>query len=472
MGRSTFSPRRWLIALARLAPAVALLAFAPDASAYAWMIRHHYTACATCHIDPSGGETLTAYGRAQGELLLRTRYGGEAAPSPEPASGGAAVGGFDSFDNFDTPSNESAPSSSPPEQPAPDAARAAAPGSPEPEQDDSTRRGDFLWGVTTPDWLALGGSVRMASLLRPQAGNGGVRVFPMQADLYGALLIGSFRAGGSLGMSRVPASSPHARPAQVTTAQGEQLNLISRSHYLGFALGEDWLLRAGRLNLPFGLRVPEHVLWVRSETQSDRDADQQHGVAIAYTGKSLRGELMAIAGNYQVNPDRYRERGYSLFGELVLADNLTLGLSSLVTHAQSDLVQDVDAPTLRQAHGLFTRWVPLSRLAVLAEADLLLRTEREPGYVGLLQLDLEALSGFHCIGSAEVLDAGYRPDPLWFEQRRRPGNGQPRFGAWGGLQWFFYSHLDLRVDLHYGEPPTHEQRNAAFDLLAQLHIFL
>src|SRR5690349_15571775 len=50
-------------------------AIAPSrAHAYVWMVRHGYTTCATCHADPSGGGLLTQYGRAQGELLLRTQY--------------------------------------------------------------------------------------------------------------------------------------------------------------------------------------------------------------------------------------------------------------------------------------------------------------------------------------------------------------------------------------------------------------
>ena len=50
-----------------------------SAQAYPWMIRHDYTGCATCHVDPSGGGVLTAYGSAQGDMLLRTRYGARAA---------------------------------------------------------------------------------------------------------------------------------------------------------------------------------------------------------------------------------------------------------------------------------------------------------------------------------------------------------------------------------------------------------
>ena len=64
--------------LALLAVGFGLSAFPAPASAYAWMVRHGYTSCAMCHTDPSGGSLLTAYGRAQGVLLLASRYGASA----------------------------------------------------------------------------------------------------------------------------------------------------------------------------------------------------------------------------------------------------------------------------------------------------------------------------------------------------------------------------------------------------------
>ena len=48
------------------------------------MIHHGYTGCATCHADPSGGSLLTAYGRAQSEILLRSHYGSGPATEEEP----------------------------------------------------------------------------------------------------------------------------------------------------------------------------------------------------------------------------------------------------------------------------------------------------------------------------------------------------------------------------------------------------
>src|SRR5687768_501307 len=80
----------------------ALLAVAfwtEPARAYTWMIRHGYGGCVTCHADPSGGELLTPYGRVQGDLILRMRYGKDTVSAA--ASEQSSSTSFDSFDSFD-----------------------------------------------------------------------------------------------------------------------------------------------------------------------------------------------------------------------------------------------------------------------------------------------------------------------------------------------------------------------------------
>src|SRR5690242_16446566 len=61
-------------ALFALVVAAVTMTWSARASAYAWMVRHDYAGCNQCHADPSGGGLLTEYGRAQGELLLRSHY--------------------------------------------------------------------------------------------------------------------------------------------------------------------------------------------------------------------------------------------------------------------------------------------------------------------------------------------------------------------------------------------------------------
>jgi hypothetical protein len=52
----------------------------------------------------------------------------------------------------------------------------------------------------------------------------------------------------------------------------------------------------------------------------------------------ILGEVMAIAGNFQLRPDDYRERGYSAFVEVAPWDQFAAGVSSLVTHRELDTV--------------------------------------------------------------------------------------------------------------------------------------
>jgi hypothetical protein len=508
---------RWLFAAA-----LSMLVFGATtrAEAYPWMIRHGYGGCLTCHSDPSGGETLAPYGRVQGDLLLRMQYGKSTAGRHGTSTGSDD---FDSFDSFDD-AGESAPAAGAPaaesesaaekkEGAADDDADAAAeeesgegegegtkPKSPAKDKAGEGKEADaavkeeaqaeydepstgFLWGlVDTPDWLMLGGSYRHLNVLEfgeedPFA------TFPMQFDLYGQLNLGMLRFGGSLGLARVRPGAPHARAAQVTTNQGgrdtnssftflgDGTNIISRWHWAGVAFGSasEFLVRAGRINLPYGLRIPEHTMWVREATRTDRESDQQHGLAFAYSGANIRGEAMLIAGNYQVNPDRFRERGYSLYIEGLLTDWAAIGVSSLITHAEADIVTLAETSTNREAHGVFARVAVVPPVVLLAEFNGLIKTDREFGYAGMLQADYEPVQGFHVMLTGEILDEGASTvtpaSAAPGASETRPGLGEPRLGGWLSLDWFFLPQLEARVDaIMRQEDP--------FTLLTQLHVYL
>lgn len=398
-------PRNGVRGLLAVLAALTVFSLSEDAHAYSWMIRHTQWACSSCHADPSGGETLTPYGRFQSAARLNMDYGGDATAGGE----------------------------------APNSA-------------------GYLWGVIAPDdtilddgdRILLGGSFRFLTVAKPEEED--VAAFPMQMDLYGEAKVGGFRVGGSVGAGKVEPGSPHVHAAQVTTNQGDEMNLISRTHYVGYDVDNEILIRAGRLNLPFGVRIPEHVMWVREATQTDRESDQQHGVAIAYTGQDFRGELMGIAGNYQINPDEFRERGYSAFVEFRLADTYAIGLSSLFTIAKADRITNLREDTKRGAHGVFARLAPVQELVLLIEGDALTRTGRDLGYTGFAQADVEAVQGLHLMLTGEVLKEGVE------------GVDQ-RFGGWFSVNWFFLPHVDMRLDAVVRE-------DSELQILSQLHAYL
>src|SRR5262245_14136796 len=139
--------------LLALAPALAVLLTSEPAAAYTWMIRHGYATCVTCHTDPSGGELLTPYGRVQGDLILRMRYGKDnVAAAASDTKQTESFDSFDSFDSFEAP----AKTESKPVESAPAEAEQGGGG--------VSKTSGFLWGLwEPPDFLLLGGSGRVAS---------------------------------------------------------------------------------------------------------------------------------------------------------------------------------------------------------------------------------------------------------------------------------------------------------------------
>jgi hypothetical protein len=317
------------------------------------MVKHGYTSCAQCHSDPSGAGVLTAYGRAQGEILLRTPYG--------------------------TRSDEWEPGF------------ASKP---------------FFGVIPVPASVDVGYSARMAQMaVRPSEGEDDDRLLGMQGDLRAHVRAGPARIYASAAVS----GSDRTDPVRITKNDEEDgFNLISREHWIGYAHSDKLLVRGGRMALPFGIRQVEHYLWSREATRTDIDSTSQHGVSAVWSGPKLRAELMGIAGNFSVSPDEYRERGYSGFAEWAFTEKYAAGVSSLVATAEADLA--ARRPVTRMAHGVFARGSPHPMIAILGEATFLSRTldEEDPvnGFVTMLQADVEPYQGIHLVLTEEA----YQPD--------------------------------------------------------------
>jgi hypothetical protein len=367
------------------------------------MVRHGYTSCVPCHMDPSGGGILAPYGRAVGSLVLNTRYG-EQTDEPDPTA-------------------------------------------------------EFLLGaVKLPEQIMLGGDARML-WLASKAEDTAVRryLFLMQADAEAAVDIGPVIASGSIGYAE-----DGAYPAAIT--RGPEKNLVSRLHWVGYQIDEPsgLVVRAGRMNLPFGVRTIEHTLWTRALTGTTINSDQQHGVAVSWAPDRFRGEIMGILGDYQIRPDDYRERGYSAFLEFWALPKLGVGASSLVTYRKLD--PEYLTAAWRQAHGVFGRWAtPWDPLVLLGEADYVQRSPkgdvRRKGTVGYLQADLELVQGIHFMLTGEMQHVGVHGTPF-------------SWGLWLSQAWFVAPHLDFRLDSIYQSIGNSAGRSSALELLAQAHLYL
>jgi hypothetical protein len=390
-------------ALLALAVGLFVLSLAPKAEAYPWMIRHGYTGCTPCHTDPSGGAgVLTTYGREQSDLLLRTRYG-DSSEDASPTAG-------------------------------------------------------FLWGlIHTADGLRLGGDFREAYVsTKPDDAPASQSFITMRADFLADMKIDHVRAAGSLGYA------PQGALAASLTPNTSD-NIVSREHWVGYEFGEDgaFLVRAGRMAVPFGIRDIEHNLWARTLTRSDFNDTQEYGAAFAFSADRFRGEVMGIAGNFELHPDAYRERGYSAYAEYAPNNTLALGLSSQFTRATRDIVYNVT--DYRQAHGVMARYSPITELAFLAEADWVYQSltynGHRGGYATFVQADVEPAQGVHFMVTGEAMNGGSAGEPSSFD-------------GWLSGVWFFAPHLDIRFDGIYQTLGSPTGYTNVFTWLGQIHAWL
>ena len=405
---------RWIgrVALS-LALLMAVLVWTSSASAYPWMIRKGYTTCNVCHADPSGGGLLTTYGRALGVAEMTMKY----------KSG----------------------------------------------DDDPGKAGNFLFGAfDLPEPLLMGADFRSLGLLSFAGGKTTPRFILMQADLESQVSIGRFRMNGNLGFAH-----EGALKASITRGDSQQLQdrLVSRTFWMGVDIGNDnqVLLRAGRLNLPYGIRNVDHTLYARKATRTDINDGQQYGVAASVNFEKVRGEVMGIAGNFAIRPDAYRERGYSAYLEYSPSTKVAVGASSLITHADLDILSN--KPTWRQAHGVFGRLALSKAVGLLGEADLLVASNPPAntalGTAAFVQLDMEPLQGLHFMVTGEL-----KYDP---QQKLQVAPGSKlgaSAGAWAGVWWFFFPHCDLRIDGIYRNEDNGAGRASVGTLLGQLHLYL
>lgn len=387
--------------------ACALSLCATSAAAFPSMVKHGYQSCAACHVDPSGSGQLSLYGRAQADTLLRWKV-----VQPQPGE----------------------------EQEVPPSA-------------------NFLWGLELPEAVNLSGNFRGGALI---PFGSAARPLVMSSDLYATFKIDRFVAHVTTGVGFRNTGPAAIVPLCTASPCGAQW--ISREFWAGATfVDESVMVRAGRMNVPFGLRNNEHTSWVRALTMTDVNLGQQYGLSASYNADPLRGEVMVLLGNYSLGPDAYRERGYAAFAEYALRANLFAGFSSLIVVSQADLINK--QPQVRHAHGVTARFAPTDRLAFTGEADVLIWQTPAAldrlGFVSWLQADIEFVPGLHLMPSFEAMNEGV-------------GARGPSLGGWAAVSWWPLPHFEVRLDGIYrrtaqsgGSTPTNN-----FTLLAQAHVFL
>ena len=377
--------------IAALVVAVVALAAQPQAHAYSqWQLSSGSVRCSQCHFAPAGGGLLTQFGRdAMGDDL--STFGGN---------------------------------------------------------------GRFLHGAAPlPAWLAVGGDLRGAYVAQAVQDPAGAQqaVFPMQADLLARISVGDFSLNGTGGLRGQSRSNVDLVPDQnfqpLSTSR-----LISREHYLMWrpaTLGP--YARAGRFYAPFGLRLAEHILYVRRDLGFNQ-LEESYNLSFGQVQES--GELHITA----FFPDVVRHIGGRTSGLVVYAEH-RLGDDAAVLGAQAKI--EIGDGVTRAIGGLVAKgFAPALKTLFFAETDgvrLMTAVGDSNQFVGAAGASLFPWKGtmLTLIGERRQTDLRVRDTAT--------------NAATALINWLPYAHVEIQV---MGRLQFPAGGDVASTFLAQLHYTL
>ncbi len=263
--------------------------------------------------------------------------------------------------------------------------------------------GDMLGG-TPDDWWGHDSA--------EGRGNGGEA--ELQFDVGGdARLLALIPSGPLVPMlveaAAVAAYGPLVAYGGVTSRKGSPglpFVAYSREHWLQYRFTSELSLRAGKLVLPFGVRMVDHTQYVREDLGFDK-FDQSYAVEVDWAAESFSLSAAGFAGDLVAEDAALREKGGVARGAYLFADVAELGLSGLVGS---------DDATERWAASAHLRLRPVSSAYLIVEAALEnvsakgSESERNTtaffgraGYFVLPELDIHAEVGHWLVEGADFL---------------------------------------------------------------------
>jgi hypothetical protein len=292
-------------AIPALAALALLLVSAREASAYPqFQISSGTNRCGQCHVSPAGGGMLTSWGRD------------ESADTVSRGGNGAFLNGL----------------------------------------------------LSPPSWLAIGGDFRFAGLASDTGGPESPELvaFPMQLDVYLRAMLGdSFSLNVTIGDRGIVRPNDESFGGRIA-AEGD--SFISREHYLMYRpAATGFYARIGRFFAPYGLRMVEHVFYIRRYTGSNL-YEEPYSLSAGYIADDWEVHATGFVPVPTSFPDLlqsvgYRESGGALYGEKRFAGMATLGLQTRI---------GVGSEEARYQGGAIGKlWVEPAKMLVMAEADVI-----------------------------------------------------------------------------------------------------
>jgi hypothetical protein len=312
--------------------------------------------------------------------------------------------------------------------------------------------GRFLHGVwEPPPWLALGGDFRGAALVDNVGATDSpeYEIFPMQMDLYGRVAV------GPVSLSITAGARGFARPEGVPAVN----YLSSREHFLMWrpsAVGP--YVRVGRFFAPYGLRLPEHIDYLR-RFLGFNTLEETYNVSGGMVEDDWELHVTGFVPDFILRPIGYAESGGAAYFEKRWDRRLAVGAQARVG------VGDEEARFMAGAVGKY--YLAHPRLMFLAEVDLVRQT-----FSGVSGGDRNQLQGY--LGATWFLHRGWMlSGTLERFDEDLAISGVARDAVSFELQWFPFAHFETSL---YGRLQIigtgGSDGSASQVLLLQVHYYL
>jgi hypothetical protein len=277
----------------------------------------------------------------------------------------------------------------------------------------------------------------------------------MQADLYARFGIPGgvslYATGGLRGHARAGDTIVPDQNYQPQTAS----RLISREHWAMWqpaALGP--YVRAGRFFAPFGLRLAEHITYVRRDLGFNQLQESYNlSAGAVHEAWELHATLFGPDIIRHIGSD---EKGLAVYFERrLLGDQLALGAQTRIA-AGPGMTRFIFG-------GLGKYWLPPARTMFVAEINVVQM---------LFDSDAVGTRG-QLVGAAGAVVAPLRGLLVTLLGERNQLDLQVRDSAWNAatllLNWFPYAHVELQM---MGRLQFPSGGAAARTFLAQIHYYL
>ena len=194
-------------------------------------------------------------------------------------------------------------------------------------EDQLSNESGFLGATELPWWFRPGAKFRGMFLKTriEDDKNSTTRFIPMQLSFNTAILLDEKADKIFVGsVDYVPT------PARFgSTSEPKPMSLVAKDYYFRWLMTKGYILYAGLMDKPYGIRQPDHTAFNRGINEFGLNQnDQSHGVILQVNVDKYEMFANYFIGN--LNQDEpLRQKGFSLMGEYALDKELTVGLSFL-----------------------------------------------------------------------------------------------------------------------------------------------